>query len=780
MGESIWKKEISFKRKPKDEPVVAELVVAAEPDQPKQSVWKKEVSFGRKPKEPKVESEPKQSLWKKEVSFSRKKKDEDAVARLVELATKTVAPDFDSTPPPEPVASPTHVAEAVLAAEPVAESADVHPVELLPVDEPVAVVPPVAIAPPVAEVAPVAPAPVFEVPAPVEIAPPVAEVAPVAPAPVFEVPAPTEPAPIVELPTPVEQPAPLDPAAYAPPPVEQSAYVAPHVEAGPVEQWMEPVQAEPWLAEPELPPAPEPATQVVVHPPVPALELPPLPESKQPFWKKELSFGRKSKQKQGEASAVQAPAATSVVHPPVTAAELPPLPELKQPFWKKELSFGRKSKDKHAGASAVQAPVAAPGVHPPVPAAEMSPLPEAKVPFWKKEIGGSKKPKVEAEKAPRAKKALSFSLPSLSLPALSRGGKGGGHQVKRLVGLKVGGSQLAAARIANNGAAELLQLVRADLEPGVVVAGELRDPDSLATALKAFFAANKLPKKNVRLGIASNRIGVRTFEIAGIDDAKQLENAIQFRAQETLPIPLDEAVLDYQILEERVDEEGNSTKRVLLVVAYRELVDRYVAACKKAGITLSGIDLEAFALLRALSAPRPEDQPSDSALVAVSIGHDRSTFAVSDGRVCEFTRVLEWGGASLNIAIARALDLAPSETEGIKRIVSLLSPDVPEGIAPEHYALALDAVRKQVQSFARELVSSLQFYQNQPGSLGIGEIVITGGTANLVGLADELQRLIQVRVRVGDPLARLRVTKKVATDGQLASLAVAIGLGIED
>jgi Tfp pilus assembly PilM family ATPase len=85
-----------------------------------------------------------------------------------------------------------------------------------------------------------------------------------------------------------------------------------------------------------------------------------------------------------------------------------------------------------------------------------------------------------------------------------------------------------------------------------------------------------------------------------------------------------------------------------------------------------------------------------------------------------------------------------------------------------------------MQSFARELVSSLQFYQNQPGSLGIGEIVLTGGTAHLPGLAEELQRLIGVGVRVGDPLARVRVNRKVSDPEQVGSLAVAIGLGIED
>src|SRR5205814_1861973 len=141
----------------------------------------------------------------------------------------------------------------------------------------------------------------------------------------------------------------------------------------------------------------------------------------------------------------------------------------------------------------------------------------------------------------------------------------------------------------------------------------------------------------------------------------------RFRAQEALPIPIEDAVLDYQLLSESVDPEGNPVRRILLVVAYRELIDRYIAACKKAGIKLVGIDLEAFALLRALGDPRPEDeQAADAALVVVSIGHDRSTLAVSDGRVCEFTRVLDWGGANLNVALARALDIAPSEAEPLK------------------------------------------------------------------------------------------------------------------
>jgi type IV pilus assembly protein PilM len=142
--------------------------------------------------------------------------------------------------------------------------------------------------------------------------------------------------------------------------------------------------------------------------------------------------------------------------------------------------------------------------------------------------------------------------------------------------------------------------------------------------------------------------------------------------------------------------------------------------------------------------------------------------------------VLEWGGSAINVAIARALDVAPSEVEGVKRTLALDGGPIPEGLTMEQATAAVDATRKQLQAFSRELVSSLQFYQNQPGSLGIGEIVVTGGTAHLPGLADELQRLIGVHVRIGDPLGRIKVGKRVVTPEQVGSLAVAIGLGIED
>jgi len=364
-------------------------------------------------------------------------------------------------------------------------------------------------------------------------------------------------------------------------------------------------------------------------------------------------------------------------------------------------------------------------------------------------------------------------------PPKQRGANEKEKRAKKLVGLKIGASQIAAAQVVNNGAPELVEVFREPLEPGLVVSGEIRDADTLGDALKRFFELHKLPKRGIRLGLSNNRIGVRIFEIGGVADEQQLENAIRFRAEEVLPIPLDEAVLDYVVLDEEQREDGTVWKRILLVVAYREVVDRYLQACRRAGLQVVGIDLEAFALLRSLEAPAARDEAS-GALVAVAIGHDRTTIAVSTGLHCEFARVLDWGGWSLNVAIARDLDRAPSEVESIKRHLSFAHTTDVDGLVADQVAKSRDAIQRALAAFARELIASLQFYQAQPGALGIGEVVLTGGTAHMDGFVDAVGEAIGVPVRLGDPFRRVKVGPNVGHDGQHGSLAIAIGLGIED
>ena len=362
----------------------------------------------------------------------------------------------------------------------------------------------------------------------------------------------------------------------------------------------------------------------------------------------------------------------------------------------------------------------------------------------------------------------------------ARGGKG-----RRVVGLKIGASQIAAAVVTEtNGGHELVELARRPLAAGIVVDGEIRDLDALSNALKAFFEDEKLPKKDVRIGLSSNRIGVRTFDIVGIDDEARFDNAVRFKAHEVLPVAAHESVLDYRVVEERPNEAGEASRRVLLVVAPRDQVERYAEVARRVGIKLAGIDLEALGLLRAFVDPQPYVRAvDDTASVVVSIGHESSTLLVAGGGACEFTRVIDWGGSALEDAIATSLEVHPAEAATILRHLSLSGAGRQlDALDEVTRARALDAVRLRLTPFARELVSSLQFYQTQSESLGIGGIVITGGTSHLEGLAEALHQMIGVDVSVGDPLARVTCAGDFAPaiEAVIGSMAVPIGLAIDD
>jgi type IV pilus assembly protein PilM len=379
-------------------------------------------------------------------------------------------------------------------------------------------------------------------------------------------------------------------------------------------------------------------------------------------------------------------------------------------------------------------------------------------------------PRSEPEPAPQPEPAPETKVEQRTPKREKKTGPGG-----EVVGLRVGSSQIAAAQVNNNRAPEVLKLVRGPIAAGVVADGEVRDPDALAQALKRFFDEHKLPRGRVRLGIATNRIGVRVLEVPKIDDPKMLENAIRFRVQEVLPIPLADAVLDHVVLGD-LEQADEPTSRVLVAFAHRELIDRYVEACKRARIKLVGIDFDAFALLRALSDDSAE---IEHATVAVAIGRERTIFAVAERDVCDFTRVLEWGGASLDVVLARALDLTPSQAEPVKRTIALVSESPGTQLSPVQLEAARAAIRDELQLLARELLSSLQYYQSRPGSLAIAEVLLTGGGSELVGVAPELERLLGVPVRVADSFAQVKLGKKVKRPADPGSLAIAIGLGIE-
>ena len=181
-------------------------------------------------------------------------------------------------------------------------------------------------------------------------------------------------------------------------------------------------------------------------------------------------------------------------------------------------------------------------------------------------------------------------------------------KTRSVVGLDIEPGFLAAVEFTNNGKAMLTRAATTSLGPGLFHEGEVVDVEGLADRLRSFFRDHDLPKR-VRLGVASQKIAVRVIELPIIDNEQELDAAIRFQAQDELPMPLEQAVLDHRLLERVEDPEGGRM-RVLIVAARRASVDHLLAAARRAGLNPELVDLSAFAMIRALYMPRHSSSAS--------------------------------------------------------------------------------------------------------------------------------------------------------------------------
>ncbi len=177
------------------------------------------------------------------------------------------------------------------------------------------------------------------------------------------------------------------------------------------------------------------------------------------------------------------------------------------------------------------------------------------------------------------------------------------NKKKGVVGLDIEASSIAATELHVNGGVQIGGYGIAPLDAGVFRDGEVHEPDGLSESLRDLFSANKLPKE-VRLGVANQRVVVRTLQLPLIEDPDELEAAIRFQAQDHIPMPLDQAVLDWQVIPPAVDAQA-PTLEVVVVAARRDMLQKAIGAVKGAGLRLVGIDHSAFALIRALSDEHP-------------------------------------------------------------------------------------------------------------------------------------------------------------------------------
>src|ERR1700733_650559 len=257
------------------------------------------------------------------------------------------------------------------------------------------------------------------------------------------------------------------------------------------------------------------------------------------------------------------------------------------------------------------------------------------------------------------------SLPSatLRLPKLSSRSSSG-----EIVGLDIEPGLVAAVKARVNGSILAERAAAQPLDADTVREGEVVDIDALAEAAPEIFSTGGLGKR-VRVGIANQRTVMRTIDLPPVTDRKELAAAVRFQAQDQVPMPLSNAVLDFHPLG-LVDTPAGQRQRVVLVAAQRDMVEKLLTAVRRAGLTPEGVDLSAFALIRSLH-DRAEGETGRVLYLNVD---GLANLAIAEGTVCRFTRVIGGGGEAMagELAARRAISL--SEARALLASVDLGAP----------------------------------------------------------------------------------------------------------
>jgi type IV pilus assembly protein PilM len=340
------------------------------------------------------------------------------------------------------------------------------------------------------------------------------------------------------------------------------------------------------------------------------------------------------------------------------------------------------------------------------------------------------------------------------------------------VGVDVGSTAVRAAEVSTNGHGPTLTRVgQVPLEAGAVENGELRDPAAVAAALKELWRVARFSTRNVVLGVANHRVVVREVVLPWLAD-RELRVALPFQVQEFVPIPVEDAVLDYQVIED-FEQEGRRMLRLLLVVAQKEMVKQLVETAESARLVPVGMDLVPFAVMRSVGTGALfAEQAQDEAVI--DVGGEVTSVCIHSNGLPRFVRILSTGGTDVTNAIVTAASVTREQARAVQA-----------GRTPDLPVATLETARHAMSSRAAGLVdeirSSLDFYESQSRGSTIGRVLVSGGGSLLDGFVESLNERVVPEVTRGHPYSRVSVPPSMQSPemSQVEPLlAVAIGLAI--
>ncbi len=342
----------------------------------------------------------------------------------------------------------------------------------------------------------------------------------------------------------------------------------------------------------------------------------------------------------------------------------------------------------------------------------------------------------------------------------------------RAIGLDIGSSGVKMMELDHDpkeGVWRLRNFGMVALPPEAIVDGAVMNTNVIVDAIRELVARHKVKTRDVCTSVAGHSVIIKRINLP-LMTPDELEESIQWEAEQYIPFDINDVNIDVQILNEQGDEAGQM--EVLLVAARKELVNEYVSIIQEAGLNPAVIDVDAFAVENMFELNY--DLPRDT-IALVNVGASNVNINVLREGVTAFTRDIGIGGRQFTEEIQRTLNISYEEAEAMK--VGGNEQDA-SAVVPEEIETVLSGV---ADNLATEIHRSLDFHLSSANTT-LARIYLSGGAARTPGLARAIAQKTGTPIEIVDAFRKVEIDERAFNPHFLRDVspqaAVAVGLAM--
>ena len=340
-------------------------------------------------------------------------------------------------------------------------------------------------------------------------------------------------------------------------------------------------------------------------------------------------------------------------------------------------------------------------------------------------------------------------------------------KAKNLVGLDIGSSAVKAVELRKKG--NTYELVNLGIEPlgqDTVVDGAIMDALSVSSAIEKIFNDNRIKTRNVATSVSGHSVIVKRVTV-GAETDEELYNAIPYEAQQHIPFDMTDVNLSYQSLGPSPSGKGTD---VMLVAVKREKILNHTNVLSQAGKIPTVVDYDGFAVYNAFEVNY--EVPPDQMAALLNIGASIMNIVIGRGGNPLFTRDVSVGGNQYTDTLQKELDLSFEDAERLKQGLEIPNVTPDERFPP--------AFRDRNPPAGNP--EDLRFLPQTTSTENIQHVYISGETAKIEGLLDQLKAEFNIPVEAINPFQKLVVDGKRFDMGYVDCIAprmsVAVGLAL--